>query len=264
MMAQAQLIEQQQDFQEDQESIGNLMEDQSVTENELEDEDEDIPEKYKGKSLKELVEMHQNAEKLVGKQSGEVGELRKIVDDFIRSQVTQKTPQEHDDTEEDVDFFVDPQAAVAKAIERHPAVQKANEYTVQAKKAATQAQLNQKHPDALDIIANPKFGEWVTSSRIRTELFKAADNYDFEAADELLSLWKERQSFAQQAVQTDKQARKSTVKQAATGTARASSEPMARKKYRRADIIRLMQDDPKRYEQLQPEIMQAYAEGRVV
>jgi hypothetical protein len=33
--------------------------------------------------------------------------------------------------------------------------------------------------------------------------------------------------------------------------------------YRRADLIRLMMTDPARYEERQPEIMKAYAEGRV-
>ena len=35
-----------------------------------------IPEKYKGKSLEDIVKMHQEAEKLIGKQAQEVGEVR--------------------------------------------------------------------------------------------------------------------------------------------------------------------------------------------
>jgi hypothetical protein len=43
-----------------------------------------VPEKYQGKSLEQVVQMHQEAEKLLGRQSSEVGELRKVVDDYIR------------------------------------------------------------------------------------------------------------------------------------------------------------------------------------
>ncbi len=39
----------------------------------------DVPEKYRGKSVEELVQMHQELEKFSGKQSTEVGELRKVV-----------------------------------------------------------------------------------------------------------------------------------------------------------------------------------------
>jgi hypothetical protein len=38
----------------------------------------------------------------------------------------------------------------------------------------------------------------------------------------------------------------------------------SKKSYRRADLIRLQIEDPDRYQQLQPEIMAAYAEGRVI
>ena len=51
------------------------------------EQEDDLPEKYRGKSTAEIVRMHQEAEKLLGKQSGEVGELRKVVDDYIQTQL---------------------------------------------------------------------------------------------------------------------------------------------------------------------------------
>jgi hypothetical protein len=59
------------------------------------------------------------------------------------------------------------------------------------------------------------------------------------------------------------QDRKRQLKAASTGSTAGSTEAPSRKIYRRADIIKLMQTDPKRYQQLQPEIMKAYADGRV-
>ena len=57
---------------------------------------------------------------------------------------------------------------------------------------------------------------------------------------------------------------KQEIKKASTGTARSNPEGTSAKKvYRRRDIIELMNTDPKRYESLMPEIMKAYAEGRV-
>ena len=43
-----------------------------------------VPEKYKGKSVEELVQMHQELEKFSGKQSTEVGELRKSLTTTFR------------------------------------------------------------------------------------------------------------------------------------------------------------------------------------
>ena len=223
-----------------------------------------LPEKYHGKSLEEVVQMHQEAEKLLGRQSSEVGELRKVVDDYISTQ-TQSAPQpQHVEPEDDIDYFTDPQAAVNRAIENHPKIREAEQYTADYKKQAALAALNNKHPDMQEILGDPKFAEWIKASKIRTQLFVAADQqYDSDSADELFTLWKERKTVAQQTAQVEKQARKQTLKAANTGNARGSAEGTRKKVYRRADIIKLMKTDPERYQALSEEIFQAYAEGRV-
>lgn len=115
-----------------------------------------------------------------------------------------------------------------------------------------------------EILQNDKFAEWVKGSKIRTQLFVQADQgYDYEAADELFTLWKERAGVAQQTAAVEKQARKNQLKAANTGNARGTAEGSRKKIYRRADIIKLMRDDPERYQALSNEIMQAYSEGRV-
>lgn len=227
----------------------------------------EIPEKYQGKSVEDLVQMHQELEKFSGKQSTEVGELRKVVDDYIQTQLsTQQAPQQQQqqDDEDDVDFFVDPKTAVSRAIDNHPKIKEAQQYTQQAKKQAALAQLQQQHPDMESVLQDPRFAEWIKGSKVRTQLFVQADQqYDFEAANELFSLWKERNQVVQQTAQAEKAARKSAVKSANTGNARGTSEGSRKKVYRRADIIKLMRTDPERYQSLSDELLKAYAEGRV-
>ena len=223
-----------------------------------------LPEKYQGKSLEEVVQMHQEAEKLLGRQSSEVGELRKVVDDYISSQTQQSAPQQTVEPEDDIDYFTDPQGAVNRAIENHPKIKEAEEYSSQYKKQASLAMLQSKHPDMQEILNDPKFADWIKASKIRTQLFVAADQeYDADSADELFSLWKERKTVAQQTANVEKQARKQSLKAANTGNARGSAEGSRKKVYRRADIIKLMKSDPDRYQALSDEIMAAYAEGRV-
>ena len=224
-----------------------------------------LPDKYQGKSLEEVVQMHQEAEKLLGRQSSEVGELRKVVDDYISTQTQPLAPQQqHVEPEDDIDYFTDPQAAVNRAIENHPKIREAQQYTEQYKKQSSLAMLQAKHPDMQTILSDPKFAEWIKASKIRTQLFVAADQqYDSDSADELFTLWKERKVVAQQTANVEKQARKQTLKAANTGNARGSSAGTRKKVYRRSDIIKLMKTDPERYQALSNEILQAYAEGRV-
>jgi len=228
----------------------------------------EVPEKYKGKSVEDLVQMHQELEKFSGKQSTEVGELRKVVDDYIQTQLSvQQAPQQQqyqDDNDDDVDFFVDPKTAVSRAIDNHPKIKEAQAYTQQYKQQATLAQLKSAHPEMEQILQDPKFAEWIKGSKVRTQLFVQADQaYDYDAANELFSLWKERNQVVQQTAQAEREARKSSVKTASTGNARGTAEGSRRKVYRRADIIKLMRTDPERYQSMSDELLKAYAEGRV-
>ena len=266
-MSRATLIDERKE--EDQEPTDQLdTQDTVETPQEEQPQQPEIPEKYRGKSVEDLVQMHQELEKFSGKQSTEVGELRKVVDDYIQTQLsTQQAPQQQqyqDDNDDDVDFFVDPKTAVSRAIDNHPKIKEAQAYTQQYKQQATLAQLKSSHPEMEQILQDPKFAEWIKGSKVRTQLFVQADQaYDYDAANELFSLWKERNQVVQQTAQAEREARKSSVKTASTGNARGTAEGSRRKVYRRADIIKLMRTDPERYQSMSDELLKAYAEGRV-
>ena len=243
----------------EQEVVSQVTEEPQVEETPQED---DIPDKYKGKSTAEIVRMHQEAEKLLGRQSSEVGELRSVVDSYIQTQLD--TTPATQEPEEEIDFFSDPDKAVERAIKNHPSIKAAEQQTQQYKQQTAQSQLQQRHPDMQEILQDGKFVDWIKGSKIRTQLFAQADTqYDYEAADELFTNWKERQGVVAQTVANEKASRKEAVKTASTGGAKGSGETATKKVYRRSDIIKLMQTDPDRYLALSPEIERAYAEKRV-
>jgi hypothetical protein len=251
---------------DDNEELNNI--DELQTEAEVTPEptpaEDDVPEKYKGKSTAEIVRMHQEAEKLLGKQSGEVGELRSVVDSYIQTQLDDTPTPKQETDNEDIDFFSDPDKAVERAIANHPSIKKAEAANLNNRRETAQSKLQSRHPDMNDIIQDSKFVEWIKASKIRTQLFAQADRqYDYDAADELFTNWKERQGAVAQAASIEKDTRKAAVKKASTGSTKGTGEQRAKKVYRRSDIIKLMKTDPDRYMSLSNEITQAYAEGRV-
>jgi len=257
--------ERQEDLNETEEfsSIDEVGTEQTQEEPEQPEQD-DLPDKYKGKSPSEIAKMHQEAEKLLGRQSSEVGELRKIVDDFVKAQLEAKTAPEQSSADSEVDWYLEPEKAVAKAIENHPKLKKAEQLTAEMERTRSVEALKAQHPDFMDIVQDQGFQQWVQSSKIRTQLLQQADQqYDVDAANELLSTWKERQQVVSQAATQERANRKQQVKNASTGNVTGSGEAPTRKVYRRADIIKLMQNDPERYMTLSDEIARAYAEGRV-
>ena len=223
-----------------------------------------LPDKYQGKTAQELVQMHQEAEKLLGRQSSEVGELRQVVDNYIQTQLTDKQAPQNEPVEE-VDFFTAPEKAVRQAIENHPKIKEAETLNQEYRKSTALAQLKDKHPDMEAILKDSKFADWIKDSKIRTQLFVAADQqFNHDAANELFSLWKERQQIVTNTAAVEKEGRKRAVKSASTGSARGSAGGKRSKKiYRRSDIIKLMRTDPERYQTLSEEILKAYQEKRV-
>ena len=161
---------------------------QTETSNEVE-----IPEKYKGKNLEDIVKMHQEAEKLIGRQAQEVGEVRRLADELLKQSLAQKQQQVQPKEETpEIDFFEDPQKHLNNAVANHPDVLAAKQAALQLKQIQTQAMLNKKHPDFADIVRDGEFIEWVKSSPMRLNIYAMADaNYDFNAADELISTFKQ-------------------------------------------------------------------------
>ena len=221
----------------------------------------ELPEKYRDKSLDEIVKMHQEAEKLIGKQAQEVGEVRKLADELIKQNLgsRQQTRQE----EPEVDFFENPQKAVQRTVDNHPDILAARQVTQEMKRSQIQQRLAQEHPDFGEIAKEQDFANWVKSSPIRIKIFENADSgYDYDSANELLSTYKQLRSVKQKQTSDEGEVtRKQNLK--AVGVDVGGSGESSKKVYRRADLIRLKMQDPNRYDALSDEIMAAYQEGRV-
>ena len=222
----------------------------------------EIPEKYRAKSLEDVIRMHQEAEKLIGKQAQEVGEVRKLADELIKQNLGSKQ-QLIQEEEPEVDFFENPQKAVQKTVDRHPDVVAARQAAADFKRMQIQQKLSQEHPDYAQLVQDPDFAAWVKSSPVRVGLYAKADGeFDYDSANELLSTFKQLRGVkVQQTEKAGDAVRKQNMKAAQVDT--GGSGESSKRVYRRSDLIRLKMTDPSRYEALSDEIMVAYAEGRV-
>lgn len=227
--------------------------------------EEQLPEKYRGKSVAEIAKMHAEAEKLIVRQSQEVGEVRKLADSLIKQQMDKAAEQPRQVVEEpEVDFFENPKEAIKRTVESSSTVKELKELQKQIKAQQTAQQLAQAHPDAFEIAQSEDFTEWVKASKVRMSLYSQANaDYDFDAANELILNYKAQKGVTgTKPVATPVASQKEALKAASVDT-NGSNEGTSKKIYRRADIMRLMQTDPDRYQMMQPEILAAYAEKRV-
>lgn len=215
---------------------------------------------YRGKAIEDVIRMHQEAKKVIDRQASEVGEVRKLADELIKSQLYTK-PKETEKPVE-VDYFEDPQKAIDSRIAMHPDVLAARENSLNAQKAAAKQRFNQLHPDSEQIIGDPDFVTWVRSSPARQRLLMEANNYDVDAGDHLLSTYKELKGVrVRQLSEADKSVRDKTLKSASIDT--GGSGESSKKVYKRSALIQLRLRDPQAFAARKEEIERAYAEGRV-
>ena len=236
----------------EQEPLGELETEESKSE---------LPDKYREKSLEEVVRMHQEAEKLIGKQAQEVGEVRKLADELLKQNLGSK--QQQVEVEPEVDFFENPQKAVQATIDKHPDVLAARQAGMEFKRMQIQQKLVQDHPDYTQVVNDSEFQNWVKSSPIRLGLYARADGeFDYDSANELLSTFKQLRGIKAKESEKASDATRTKSMKAAQVDVGGSGES-SKRVYRRVDLIRLKMTDPQRYETLNDEILAAYAEGRV-
>jgi hypothetical protein len=218
----------------------------------------ELPHQFRGKSIKEIADYAAATERSLSRQGQELGEVRRLADDLLKAQLVKK----HEPPAEKVDFFVDPDEAVRQAIENNPRMQAVERHSREVQIAQAKTTLLQKHPDVSTIMQDPEFANWVNGSRVRTSLFQSAENYDLDAADELLSTFKELKGVRQKNIQAvDNTVRDSALKSASVDT--GGSGESSKKVYRSKDLILLKIRDPAKYEAMSDEIYRAYDEGRV-
>ncbi len=220
-----------------------------------------LPELYEGKSLEDVIRMHQEANNMIGKQAQEVGEVRRLADELLKQNLNSK--QQQVEVEPEVDFFENPQKAVQNTIDKHPDVLAARQAGMEFKRMQIQQKLVQDHPDYTQVVNDSEFQNWVKSSPIRLGLYAKADGeFDYDSANELLSTFKQLRGVrVKESGQADNAARAKTMKAIEVDT--GGSGESSKRVYRRADLIRLKMQDPNRYDALSDEIMLAYAEKRV-
>jgi len=228
----------------------------------------DIPEKYAGKSLEDVVQMYENLKAKFDDHTQEVGTYRKMIQELTeaRSNQVQEPQQEEETYNFEDNFYDDPQNAINHAIENHPEILKAREANLKAARSASEAQLAAKHPDYLDIAKSEDFQNWVAKSKVRTNLFfDANEKYDFDAATELLDTWKSISMIdaTQKVKKQQEKTREKAMKQTSSETRSSGDSVGGKKIYRREDLRQLQIREPERYAALADEIYEAYAEGRV-
>jgi hypothetical protein len=217
--------------------------------------DELIPEKFKGKSISEVIDSYTALESEFGRRNNETGELRKTLDTIIKQQLDGNT----DATEEDEDA-----TAVEAALAKSPTLKAVTDGLTEQHRLVARNEFDKVHPDAGKLIESKAFVKWVTDSPVRTNQFRTANTgYDYDTISEMLGTYSELTTIRKEKTATK---REGDMKALETPNANGGGDTNAskRKVFKLSDLMKLRDTDPARYEKLGGVINKAYAEGRVL
>lgn len=236
--------------------------------------DDDLPEKFKGKSLKDVVAMYQNAESELGRKNNEIGMIRKLADELIGVRAIERQNQDNPTakpTPLSADRLLDnPEEAILGVVQRES---RAKTEALESKVASLEERLlteefEKRHPGFQDTMVSPEFGSWLQTSRYRQILGARAAQGDYAAADELFGLYEETTAArgAASAAQSGegKPSQTANARQATTvrsgGSAAGGVVPTSSgtPKFTRKELLDMRINRPDEFDQRQDEILEAY------
>ena len=153
---------------------------------------------------------YKELEKLNSRQAQTLGEQRKLIDEYITGNPTPESePEPQTESYQPItvdDLYEDPNAALQRAVDAHPAIREARKLTEQYQKDARDREADgfrERHPDYQEIAQSPEFQNWVVGDPTRVSLYSRGNEYDFSAADALFRLYKAEKGIAQVQEQKD-------------------------------------------------------------
>lgn len=245
----------------------------------VEVDDEKLPQRMRGKSVEDIIEMYRNLEAEKGRMANDLGVQRKLTDrllDLKRDSDLQNNSARPKVEVGSTELLENPTAAIEKILESRDANKK-DEYAGRLQKLESQIAAKafiEKHTDFRTVADDPEFRSWIEASPYRQKVAQAGINGDWQATDELVSTYKEvRQA---RAVKTNRNEEATGKNKSDLDAARNASFERGSgsdnrkggnsgKIYSRAALLKLQIENPDAYydEDTQAELLKAYAEKRV-
>ncbi len=236
-----------------------------------------VPEKFRGKTMKDVLDSYGNVESRLGSMANELGVQRQLTDRLLdlkrHADLDRNTPtgQRKAPVQVTAAEILDKPAETLDRVlsQRDEAItEEVNRQLAGVRMSIAEQAFRSKHSDFQTVVSDPSFAQWVQASPIRMRAVAGANAGDWQLATELLDEFKgsvRTQSARQTAGAGEnlEAARRATLESSTGGN--GADGARKGKLYSRSDLMRLRIEDPDAYydEGFQSEITRAYAEGRV-
>lgn len=234
----------------------------------------EIPERFKDKSIEDVIKSYTELEKAYSRQGNDLGEYRKLSEQLLALESaggSKETETQSEDISIDA-LYDDPKGTIEKVVSQR--VSGLEQQIQQERFTARLKQMNSKYDGWQEEVRTPEFVNWVqewANTPVRQRLVMQGDQGDLDAAEEVLLSYYEKKQLAQQARQSERKAKRDADLAKGTLESGSPDSPESETTFSRKKLldlrIRAKQGDRKASEFLkenQLDIARAYAEGRLV
>jgi hypothetical protein len=230
-----------------------------------------IPDKYVGKSVEDVIEMHRNAESALGRANSEVGNLRGLVTDLssLRSVAPPVTVVPEPVTLSSEELLSDPVSAISRIVQPHFDELKSSreKETIESQIRNESAAIMRDFGDIDSIVQTEEFLTFANRTAGRQADFNTAANG--EGLNQTRAARRLLEDFADFTASTTPPKTATPVERAravATEGANTGAPISTKAQLFESDVIALINSDPARYRSpsYQAEMMAAIREGRFV
>ena len=247
-------------------------------------EDDGLPAKFKGKSAREIAEAYQNLESRLGTMANDLGVQRQLTDrilgmkreDDLRANGGSRQERAQPKPVTTNDLLDRPQETLERVVNDkvQSAVDELRQENQQLRALTAKQSFESRHKDYQTTVSDPAFMDWLKASPLRMRAAAVANGGDWQVADELFTEYEvQHRRSESRSEQTDQRqrstdnledARRASYTSSGSNSNDGQGKP-AGKIYKRADLMKLMIEDPEAYydEAFQAEIIQAHFEKRV-
>lgn len=236
------------------------------------DEGDELPEKWRGKSTKDLIALIEEKEAMIGRQSNEVGGYRKLVDELLETKRSADLAKAEKDPAADLTsdrLLENPAEAIRPVVEQiiREQLKPVTTRVEDRERQADMERFERDYPTASQIAQSEDFQNWVMRSHGRAYRASLASKGDLEAARSLLDDYNDvvaaRNPAEEKAQRKDPVAKARAASSDRPGNGRAESP---KKVYRQSELVQMINKDPEKWrsESFQAELRTAIKEGRVV
>jgi len=235
----------------------------------------EIPERFKDKSVEDVIKSYTELEKAYSRQGNDLGEYRKLTEQLLSLESAGGSKQPEQTQSEDISIdalYDDPKGTIEKVVSQR--VSGLEQQFQQERFNDRLAQLSQKYDGWQEEVRSPEFTNWVqewANTPVRQRLVMAGDQGDLDAAEEVLLSYYEKKQMAQQAQKSEQKAQRDA--ELAKGTLESGSpeSPESETTFSRRKLLDLRIKAKQGNRQAinflkdnQADIARAYAEGRLV